>query len=88
MVGPDCDDNNASVHPGASEVCNLLDDNCNGEVDERVLATLYLDADGDNHGDPGRPISACPHQTMSEGTYLVTHGNDSDDTNPDKWHDC
>jgi hypothetical protein len=89
-AGDDCDDQNASVHPGATEACNLIDDNCDGAVDERVLGTFYLDADGDLHGDPARAVEACPHQigTLSEGAYLVPLGNDCDDTNPDKWHDC
>ena len=30
----DCNDSNAAVHPGASEVCNGLDDDCDGVVDE------------------------------------------------------
>jgi len=33
---PDCDDTKAQVHPGAVEECNLIDDNCNGEVDESM----------------------------------------------------
>lgn len=33
-VPADCDDENAAVHPDAQEVCNLIDDNCNGLVDE------------------------------------------------------
>ena len=32
----DCDDNEAAVNPGASEVCNGRDDNCNGLTDEGV----------------------------------------------------
>jgi len=32
----DCNDADATIHPGGVEVCNLLDDNCDGEVDERV----------------------------------------------------
>jgi hypothetical protein len=31
--GPDCLDTNAAVHPGATEVCNYLDDNCDGVTD-------------------------------------------------------
>jgi hypothetical protein len=31
----DCNDDNAAVNPGVSEVCNNgIDDNCNGEIDE------------------------------------------------------
>ncbi|MBX7102217.1 MAG: hypothetical protein K1X89_31160 [Myxococcaceae bacterium] len=34
----DCDDTRAGVHPGASEVCNQLDDNCDGRIDENAQA--------------------------------------------------
>lgn len=30
----DCDDGHAEVHPGAAEVCDRLDNDCNGKVDE------------------------------------------------------
>jgi hypothetical protein len=33
----DCDDGNAQVHPGADEICNHDDDNCDGRVDETSL---------------------------------------------------
>lgn len=32
--GGDCDDNDATVHPGAIEICDNKDNNCNGQIDE------------------------------------------------------
>ncbi|MEM0465723.1 MAG: putative metal-binding motif-containing protein [Candidatus Pacearchaeota archaeon] len=33
-INGDCNDNNSDVHPDREEKCNLIDDNCNGRVDE------------------------------------------------------
>eukprot|EP01094_Clydonella_sp_ATCC50884_P019922 TRINITY_DN3_c0_g2_i1.p1 TRINITY_DN3_c0_g2~~TRINITY_DN3_c0_g2_i1.p1 ORF type:complete len:2720 (-),score=773.78 TRINITY_DN3_c0_g2_i1:178-8337(-) len=35
----DCDDSNAFINPEAREVCNGVDDNCNGLIDEGITCT-------------------------------------------------
>ena len=46
----DCDENNEMVHPGATEICNLKDDNCNGQIDENAPpAMMWPDGDGDGY---------------------------------------
>ena len=46
----DCNDSNVNIYPGAAEICNNSDDDCDGSIDEGVLLTFYVDADGDGFG--------------------------------------
>jgi hypothetical protein len=94
--GDDCNDARADVHPGAAEICDGYDNNCDGEIDEGQTTRRYLDADGDGHGDPGRGSDVCPADITGAarsaeslgGGWLVEVGNDCDDRNPDVWRDC
>ena len=70
----DCDDTRPDVHPDATEVCNGLDDDCDGSVDEELLVTFYRDADGDGYGDPAQESSGCE---VPEG--YATIATDCDD---------
>ncbi len=59
LVGTDCDDTTAAAHPGAVEVCDELDNDCDGAVDEGVTQTFFVDQDGDGYGDIGASSEAC-----------------------------
>jgi hypothetical protein len=62
----DCDDAAPEVGPSALEVCNTIDDDCDGSIDDAdpsrdpASATVwYPDVDGDGFGDPSAPLAAC-----------------------------
>jgi len=73
----DCDDGDAAVHPGATEVCNEIDDDCAGGVDDGVTTTYYLDDDGDEYGvdDPETNVEAC----APPADYVAVAGDCDDD---------
>ncbi len=76
----DCDDDDASIHPGASETCNGLDDDCDGTADEPGVVDgvrLYEDADGDGFGSStGAGLLLC----APDGLYTSTVNTDCNDT--------
>lgn len=78
----DCDDANAAVHPGAEEVCDRLDQDCDGAVDESPSdgVPAWTDADGDGFGAPGATTSAClaPGGALAAG-YADNDGDCHDD---------
>jgi hypothetical protein len=62
----DCDDMRAATHPGATEQCNGLDDDCSGGVDEGMRHTYYADCDGDGFATAtGETMTACPPPALS-----------------------
>ena len=76
----DCNDNDATIHPDASERCNGEDDDCDDEVDEEALDILvwYPDEDGDGYGnEDGTAIEACDGPD-----YYSDATGDCDDADP------
>jgi hypothetical protein len=81
----DCDDNNAAINVNAIEICDEVDNNCNGNTDEGLpLFTYYQDSDGDGFGNADATQATC---FATPPTNYVTNDTDCDDNdatvNPD-----
>ncbi|MCB9759359.1 MAG: FG-GAP repeat protein [Alphaproteobacteria bacterium] len=74
--GDDCDDADGAINPSAAEVCDGVDNNCDGVIDTDAvdIATWYQDTDGDGHGAEAYTEEAC---TQPSG--YVALGDDCDD---------
>ena len=65
----DCDDSSAAISPAAAEVCNALDDDCDGVADEDAAdaAGWFVDADGDGYGQDHQTGCTVPADGVSLG---------------------
>ncbi len=74
----DCNDANDDISPGETELCNGIDDDCDGSTDESDAAdasTWYRDSDGDSYGNPSSSSRSC---TQPSG--YVSNSSDCDDS--------
>ncbi len=73
----DCDDADSTIHPGADEHCDGVDEDCDGDIDNDAVdpLTWQVDADRDGYGDPSLTGQAC-----EAGSGLVADATDCDDS--------
>ena len=77
VAGGDCDDSDDSIYPGADELCDDIDHNCDGDPHAGATDadTWYPDTDGDGFGADGQTVAACDQP--------VGHSSSADDCNDD-----
>lgn len=77
--GDDCDDDVANVHRTAPEVCDGVDQDCDGRADEGVVVLAWPDVDGDGYGDDSEDPE--PYCELPSGA--ADRGGDCDDGRDD-----
>jgi hypothetical protein len=77
IAAGDCDDADPARYPGAAELCDEADNDCDGDVDEDLDESYWFtDIDGDGYG-TGEPVLAC-----GPPAGAVADGTDCDDSEP------
>jgi hypothetical protein len=79
-VAGDCNDSNPAVYPMAEEICDLLDNDCDGDVDDfgaTGCVLRYKDEDGDDFGVYSDKKCVCG----SKGFYSAVESGDCNDKN-------
>ena len=86
--GTDCNDELSSVNSGGTEVCNGMDEDCDGDVDEGVMMQQFADFDGDGFGND----RLTQERACDDSALWTTRGGDCDDSdataNPDAAELC
>lgn len=76
----DCDDGNANIHPTAEDLCDGVDDDCDGEIDGTVY---YADLDGDGYGAGDVTATICEvEEGAVPGLSWVASADDCYDGDP------
>ncbi|MBI5621332.1 putative metal-binding motif-containing protein [Candidatus Falkowbacteria bacterium] len=87
--GNDCDDANAQVHPTAQELCDGIDNNCTGGVDEGGVCqnvSYFCDSDGDRAVSQSVSGSCDSYGCIPDGCQLGP-GTDCNDGDPGSWQE-
>jgi hypothetical protein len=86
-AGADCDDSRGDVSPRTPEVCNGVDDNCDGVIDEGLQPRQFFgrDEDGDGYPQYDAGVEACQ---APPGTLPLTAPHDCQPLDPAKHPDA
>lgn len=72
VIDGDCADTNTAIHPGAAEICDGIDNDCDAAIDDDATdaQAWYRDADADSYGDPNSARNSCvrPEGYVSDAT--------------------
>ena len=83
----DCDDSIADIHPAGVEICDEVDNDCDGDVDEGGDVHWVLDADGDGYlGEAPEERLQCAQPDSDGGRWYLEGGvplGDCDDVRAD-----
>jgi hypothetical protein len=79
--GDDCDDTDPEVNPAADEICDEIDNDCDGYIDAEDDSLVdgiegHVDRDVDGYGGPETVVTCDPDAVIADGS-------DCDDTDPD-----
>ncbi|MBR9692228.1 hypothetical protein GOV06_05590 [Candidatus Woesearchaeota archaeon] len=86
VPGTDCNDSDNSINPGAAEVCDGLDNDCDGEIDEGNTCYKAFYCDNDLDGYKGILINHTCNDSICyvdavPANCSLTQGDDCNDTN-------
>jgi hypothetical protein len=96
IVAGDCDDDDANVHPGVAELCNGIDDDCDGRIDDEDddillddLVVWYVDFDRDGYGQSTNWVQTCDRPAGNVWALDPGDCDDDDDlVHPDATELC